>query len=250
MTRMSLAVVLALGVTAAAQPPSPGAVLDLSAFTYARALRPGPAGLVELPFDAAVLAHSRGPAGHFADVRVVDDQDRQIPYLLDEAGEPLDLAVQYTPVQPDLPALQSSEGHHRSSYLVKLPYAALPGAHLVLETPRRTFRRDVQVSVERAPDRRRRERSIDVIAASSWEHTDDSAAAPALVIDARHRDTTDLLLTIDDGDNAPLPLASVRLQLPAWRIRFYRSADAPLRLLYGIPTAVAPDTTWRCSERR
>ncbi len=234
------AVAAALALPLGAQSPPAGAVLDPSDFTYVRRIHPGPAALVELPLDAAVLAHSRGPAARFADVRIVDPGDRQVPYLLDEAGDPMEAAVPFRPIESDVPGLQSSEGHHRSSYLVTLPYASLPGAHLMLETPQRVFRRDVQVSVERAPDRRRRDRSADVIAASLWEHTDGQTPAPPLVLTAGTRDTTDRLLTIDDGDNAPLPLASVRLQLPAWRLRFYRPADTPLRLLYGSRDAVAP----------
>ncbi len=239
MRLMLLAVVASMGAVAAQAPP-PGAVLDPSDFTYARAIRPGPAALVELPLDAAVLAHSRGPAAGFADVRIVDPRGRQLPYLLDEIGEPLEAAVPFRPIESDLPGLQSSEGHHRSTYLVTLPYASLPGGHLVLETPQRVFRRDVQLSIERPPDRRRRDRSADVIAASIWEHTDEHTPAPPLVLTAGNRDTTDRVITIDEGDNAPLPLASVRLQLSAWRIRFYRPADTPLRLLYGSRDAVTP----------
>lgn len=243
MTRLQLGVVFtcALGAVAAAQAPSTGAVLDPSTFTYARAIAPGRAALVVLPLDAAVLAHSRGPQARFADVRVVDARNRQVPYLLDEGDEPLELAVTFGNVEPTTPALQSTDGHHRSTYLVGLPYARLPEAHLVLETSARTFRREVQLSEERPPDRRRRDRWADVIAVSVWQHTDESIAAPALVLDAGNRDATRLLLTIDEGDNAPLPLTVVRLRLPAWRMRFYRPADTPLRLLYGSRDAVAPE---------
>lgn len=240
-TQLAAAFACALGALVAAQPPPAGAGLDPSTFRYARAIGSGRAGLVVLPLDAAVLAHSRGPQARFADVRVVDAQNRQLPYLLVEGSAPMESALMFGTVHPAAPELQSTEGHHRSTYLVVLPYARLPEAHLVLDTSARTFRRDVQLSVGRPPDRRRRDRWADVIGVSEWQHANESVAAPPLELIAGNRDATDLLVTIDEGDNAPLPLTAVRLWLPAWRIRFYRPADTPLRLLYGSRDAVAPE---------
>ena len=44
---------------------------------------------------------------------------------------------------------------------------------------------------------------------------------------------TELLLVVEEGDNAPLPLTSARLLLPSYRLRFYHTGDASLRLAYG-----------------
>lgn len=229
----------AMAVTLSAQIPSAGAVLDPSAFDYARDIAAGRAALVVLPLDAAALAHSRGPYARFADVRVVDGQNRQVPYLLEEAQEPLELAVpfaNFTPARAGRP-----DARHRSTYMVTLPYPRLPDADLVIETSQRTFRREVQLSEQRLVDRSRNAQSAAVIGNRVWQHTDESVAAPPLLLAARNRDATLLILTIDDGDNAPLPLTSVRLRLPRWRIRFYRPGDARLRLLYGSRDAVAPE---------
>jgi hypothetical protein len=40
-------------------------------------------------------------------------------------------------------------------------------------------------------------------------------------------------VTVDEGDNTPLPLVSARLLLPAYQLRLFRERDAALRLAYG-----------------
>ena len=231
----------AMAVVLSAQLPSAGAVVDPSTFDYVRAIASGRAALVVLPLDAAVLAHSRGPYARFADVRVVDDRNRQVPYLLEEAREPLELAVPFGNFTPAAAERQSTDAHHRSTYVLTLPYPRLPDADLAIETSQRTFRREVQLSEQRLADRPRNAQSAVVITNRVWQHTDESVAAPPLLLAARNRDATLLILTIDEGDNAPLPLTSVRLRLPGWRLRFYRPADTGLRLLYGSRDAVAPE---------
>ena len=230
----------AMAVALSAQLPSAGAAVDPSTFDYVRDIARGRAALVVLPLDAAALTHSRGPYARFADVRVVDGQNRQVPYLLEEAPEPLDFAVTFV-ATPAAAERQSTDARHRSTYLVTLPYPRLPEADLVIETSQRTFRREVQLSEQRLADRPRNAQSAVVITNRVWQHTDESVAAPPLLLATRNRDATLLILTIDEGDNAPLPLTSVRLRLPGWRIRFYRPADTGLRLLYGSRDAVVPE---------
>src|SRR4029077_8151785 len=58
--------------------PTVGSSVDSTVFTYIRDLPPGDAGLMALPLDAAVLAHSAGAPGGFADVRVIDASSRQV----------------------------------------------------------------------------------------------------------------------------------------------------------------------------
>jgi hypothetical protein len=45
---------------------------------------------------------------------------------------------------------------------------------------------------------------------------------------------------VDDGDNAPLPLAGARILLPSYRLRLFRGAGAHLRLAYGRADLVRP----------
>ena len=46
-------------------------------------------------------------------------------------------------------------------------------------------------------------------------------------------DSAELLVVVDEGDNAALPIRSGRLLLPSYRIRFYQPQGAALRLAYG-----------------
>jgi hypothetical protein len=68
--------------------PVQGAALDQQGFAYTREIPTGKVGLTAVPLDPAVLAHSNG----FEDLRIVDAQGQQIPYLLEKRDEPLPLA--------------------------------------------------------------------------------------------------------------------------------------------------------------
>jgi hypothetical protein len=116
---------------------------------------------------------------------------------------------------------------------MRLPYPSMPPGALALETSARVFHRSVQLGVLRPPDRRHRDAWFDVIAASTWRHADQQTAAPALSLKLETVDATDLLLVVDEGDNAPLPITSARLLLPSYRLRFFQPPDTELRLAYG-----------------
>ncbi|HWW62968.1 MAG TPA: DUF3999 family protein, partial [Thermoanaerobaculia bacterium] len=62
-----------------------GGPLDREQFRVRRKIQAGPIGLSVLPLDADVLVHSPD----LADVRIVDDQGRQVPYLVEQRAEPL-----------------------------------------------------------------------------------------------------------------------------------------------------------------
>src|SRR5439155_19483314 len=76
-------------------PPLPtlGAPLDASLFKYVRDVPAGNGGLIAVPLDAAVLAHSVSPTGGFPDLRAIDPAGRQVPYVLERVSEPLTLDV-------------------------------------------------------------------------------------------------------------------------------------------------------------
>lgn len=209
--------------------PTVGSTLDPATFRYVRPLPSGEPGLVTIPLDEAVLAHTQGAA--FADVRVLDAANRQVPYLVERASEPLSLDVTIEPVTTR-PASLAQE-RTLSVYRVRLPLERLPSARLVLTTPARVFTRRVTVGVEHGPDRRRRDPWFETIASSDWSHADQDSPAPALTMAVRPLDGRELLVTVDEGDNSPLPFASARLLLPSYRLRLFRDRDAALRLAYG-----------------
>jgi hypothetical protein len=216
--------------------PQPGPVLDPAAFTYVRAVQGNNSGLVALPLDAHVLALSRGPASRFADVRVLDAGNRQLPFLVERRDEPLSIALTVTPVKDaQAPELKSSGSRSRSIYAVALPYANLPNGKLVIETSARVFQRTARIGVEHLPDRNRRDAWFETRLAETWRHADEGTQAQPLTLSLDRTAETNLRLVIDEGDNAPLPITAVKLLLPSYRLRFYAPPEGrdAIRLAYG-----------------
>jgi hypothetical protein len=225
---------------AAAPLPDTGARLDGDLFSVRRAIPDGPPGLVALSIDADVLAHSRGPDAQFADVRIIDGSNRQVPYIIERRDEPLTMPVSLERREPGAPAAGSTDGRVRSSYLLRLPYTDLPPAQLVVDTSARVFQRAVELFVERPADRNHRAPWHAVLAVATWSHMDNDEAASALVLPLPHVETNDVWLSIDEGDNSALPITGARLLLPSYRLRFYRHPGAALRLAYGRGDLAAP----------
>ena len=222
-------------------PPMPdaGAPLDASAYRIHRKLADSSSGLVAVPLDASVLAHSHGAARLFDDVRVVDDSGHQIPYLIERQEEPLSLDLELKPFDGKAPEVRSAEGHQRSAYAATLPYASLPDATLVLETSARVFTRAVSIGMERPADRSHREAWFETVANKAWTHTDQEVPAAALSILLGTTRTEQLVVVVDEGDNRALPVTKARLLLPSYRIRFYHPGR-PLTLVYGRDDASLP----------
>lgn len=217
----------------AAPLPIAGASLDPSSFSYVRTIPAGNAGVMAVSVDAGLLAHSAGPGSGFADLRVVDTANRQIPYIVERTAEPLslDLSVGKMPSPPPaLPPVRSG----RSVYRLVYPIGGLPAGRLVLTTTARVFDRRVSVAEEREPDRQRhRDRWIDTLATAQWVHADQDKPAMPLTLDVPALHAAELLVIVEEGDNTPLPLGGARLLLPSYRLRLFREANAPLRAVYG-----------------
>lgn len=212
--------------------PATSDEVDPKGFRFTRALPEGPAGLVALVLDPAILAHSRGPSAHFADVRIIDAANRQIPYLIERREEPLALDLELKPFSPKARELRSENGRRRSVYALHLPHAGLPSLRLVFETSARVFQRTVQVGVERPPDRRHRDAWFDVKGASEWSHADEATVPAALTMAIGSGSDTEILIAVHEGDNQPLPITAARALLPSYRLRFYQP-PGPLRVVYG-----------------
>lgn len=220
--------------------PTTGASVDRSQFAYIRDIPPPPAnGLVALRLDAAALAHSAGAASRFADLRVLDDDGRQVPYLVERSVEPQSIELTLEPVS-DLPASLGPSGGSRSVYRVRFPFEKLPTPRLVLTTPARVFDRSVSLVVERPATVQRRDAWVETLVSGRWTHASQDVAAPALTLSLPEMPPRDLLLVIEEGDNAALPVAQARLLLPAYRLRFFYDGRSPLRLAYGRPDLEAP----------
>jgi hypothetical protein len=102
-----------------------------------------------------------------------------------------------------------------------------------LTTPARVFTRRVGVGVEHPPGRRQRDPWFETLATAEWSHADQDSPAPALTMSVRPLDGREVFVTVEEGDNSPLPIAAPRLLLPSYRLRLFRERDAGLRLAYG-----------------
>jgi hypothetical protein len=204
--------------------PINGGTIERDHFRYARSVPLGNAGLTTLPLDVAALAHST-----LGDVRIATDDGHQVPYLLERLDEPLSVAL---PALERLTSVRDSAS--RSRYRIRLPYAGLPPSQLVIHTDARVFER--QIALEMLPsaeeDARARVGPV-TIASTTWRNVDPDVAAPTLTLDLPRLRVNELVLLIDEGDNAPLTLRDPTLLLPSYRLRFFRDARIPLTLLYG-----------------
>jgi hypothetical protein len=218
--------------------PATGAAIDTAAFRYSRPIRAGQPGLVALALDAPVLAHSRGPARRFEDVRIVDPMSRQVPYLIERLEGPSPFVLTVEPATSRVPDLAATG--RRSIYRIRVPYSTLPDCTLVLTTSTRLFRRTVTVGVERPPDRQRRDYYFEPRGQRVWASVNREAPAPELTFDIHGLDADALTVVVEEGDNSPLTLRDVRLLLPTYRLRFYRPASTDLRLVYGHDDLSAP----------
>jgi Protein of unknown function (DUF3999) len=213
--------------------PDAGPTMDAAAFEHARPVEQS-VGLVALPLDAHALALSRGAQQRFADVRLLDRSNRQIPYILERRGELLsvDLSIKRAADTESEPSSRSGS-RQPTTYAIALPHANLPAATLVLETSARVFHRTVRVGISRPPDRYNRAGWMDVRATGTWRHADQQVAARPFSLSVGALDEAELRLEIDEGDNTPLPITAARLLLPSFRLRFYHPEDTTVRLVYG-----------------
>lgn len=217
--------------------PETGTALQPEGFKYSRAI-PAGAGLVAVPLDAAVLAHSGAGSTSFADVRVLDPGGRQVPYLVERRDEPISIDVRL--VQRDLPAPINERQKGRTTYVVELPYRRLPGGRLVLQTRARVFTRGVTLAMLTPPTERRRHPQLSQLASLLWQHSNQEAPARGLVFNLPDTRSGDVVVIVDEGDNQALPIEKATLLLPSYAIRLYRPAGQPLRLVYGRDDLSAP----------
>jgi hypothetical protein len=217
--------------------PTRGGALALKDFRYVRTLPAGPTGLTQVPLDAAVFAHSESASGHFGDVRVLDREGLQVPYLLEKRDEPLMLDVRLERRDPS-PAAGARPGG--SEYVVPVPYREIRDAEIVLTTRARVFQRVVRIGVLAPPDRQARRTTLKTLQNRNWQHTDDAVAAPPLTLRLPVAPVGDIVIEVDEGDNQPLPIERATILIPSYAVRFYRSDAAPLLLAYGRRDLRAP----------
>ncbi len=221
--------------------PNAGATLDPALFKYSRLIQSQDAGLLALAIDAA-RAHAQSRSG-VPVRRRADARDLQPPGAVSHRASRRAAGgrsrVQARGVRPSR-GVETDRWPAAIGVSVTLPAAAMPESTLVLETSGRVFQRTVQVGIDRGPDRLRRDAWFDVKGGSTWRHADDQTPARPLTLTVSTMPETELLVVVDEGDNAPLPITAARLLLPSYRLRFYYHDPSSLRLAYGRDDLQAP----------
>jgi len=215
--------------------PLAGAPIDVSSFRFSRKIPRSKSGLNALLLDAEVLAHT-----NLSDLRIVGADGRQIPYLLERQEEPVPVNLPALEKIPRPAAGNESATGSPSYYRLRLPYANLPAARLVLTTSARVFRRDVRILIEKNPADERQESWTEGVAEATWSHANPETPAPPLILQIPSLQTAEARLVVEEGDNSALPIESARLLLPSYRLRFFRETDADLTLYYGRSDLSAP----------
>jgi hypothetical protein len=219
--KVLLAGLLLMGTASGA---APGASVERDQFRVSRRVPEAPAGLSVLLLDADVLARR----DNLADVRIVDESSRQMPYIVERRNAPQVLAL---PVPARRAVGQSS------LYRFDLPYAIWPdGTRFVVATDARTFERDVVLRRAADSHRNRRGRALHQ---TTWRSTDAGSPAPPLQFDLSVSRARSIEVVVDEGDNQPLPVTSARIELPTIGLRFHHPGK-PLFLLYGNRRARQP----------
>lgn len=217
--------------------PETGSAIATTGFAYVREIPPGPGGLITVPLDAAVMAHSGVSPRRLKDLRIIDRGSLQIPYLLERRDEPLIIDARVE--RRDLPSDVQGPSGRLTSYLVTIPYRELPSSRVVVTTRARVFQRAVTLGVI-VPPADRRPAEFSRLDGATWTHADQSTAAPPLTFALPDARRGDLFLLIEEGDNQPLPIEKATVLLPSYALRLFRPPDLALRLIYGRDDLQAP----------
>jgi len=203
-----------------------GAALDASGWGQARPILPLPEeDVYALTLTTDDLAFLRPD---LADLRVVDAEDRQVPFLIDPgfAEERIPMKVQRT----DPPPRPSVYLFRRAGSLAGAPGEGPRISRLELEVADAFFERSARLI--HAANESRRELPFSLTVSRKPPATDPIVLAVSVPLG-------EMRLEVDDGDNAPLDIRSAHAVVRVPRVVF-KAAPGSLRLLLGNSTAAAP----------
>ncbi len=199
---------------------APGPDLRLSRFRFERAIESAP-GWVRLLLDRQVLSHARPDLG---DLRVVDASGRQVPFLLRATGEEDPWEV----VGGGEGGFERTEDGTQTRLRILLDSHA-PVATLSIVTGHDVFERQVTLLRDAG-------RVTVPIRRIVWRG---AKQGNTLSIGVNQPVGGELLVRFENGDNPPLPIASVQVTSPRWEVRV-RVPEGGARLVYGAPGQSAP----------
>lgn len=188
---------------------APGAVVERGRFRFERAVSGRGVSRLELPLDVLAVTQS-----DLSDLRLVDAEGRQVPYVTDPGAIPstVELGEQ---VQEPVGTRTLLRGY--------LPLDPMPVATLVLRSPDAGFRRAVEIS-SNAGGRRR------LLSRFTWEGAPKGPSRR--VVSLRTEVEGGLLVEIEHGDNRPIEILPLELTAPR-RAILARLPDDGATLLYG-----------------
>ena len=194
----------------------PGPEHDASGYRWRAPLTGGP-GLVRIALTEEILARVDPRS---ADLRILTEDGRQVPYVLQRGARPADWGEL---------AFTREEDGATSRLRVAIPHPDLRLHSLALETEAPVFSRRVTVHQERGA-------VLEPLRTFQWVGADRPLRV-ALDIDrvvGEH-----LVVEIDNGDDPPLPLSAVRGSGPAWELLTVLPAE-PVFLYGGQPEGQPP----------
>jgi hypothetical protein len=197
-----------------------GARLDVSEWSFRKAVKISKAGAEQIELDLDVLA--RAQPG-LADLRVLRGSN-QVPYIIQRTSISRALTLSVT-------ATNDAKNSRLSRWVIKLPKSKLPLTRLVCVATTPLFERRMSLYEEIADERGDAYRRD--LAADSWMQTPQRQSKEfSLELGAVPQSDT-LILETENGDNPPVKLEEFTAFYPATRILFKAKPDAEMFLYYG-----------------
>jgi hypothetical protein len=202
-----------------------GAAIDLSAWTRRCAVQLPGTGAVAIELKPAQLAAARDDLG---DLRLVQN-DRQLPYLIEQRTIERTLPCALAPAEPD-------PGHPAiSHWTLHPPVPGLPIAALLLSSPDPMFSRTLALAVGRRTQRR----PFGTGWSATWTRANGDQSDFRFEL-GHARMPERIELETDNGDNPPLALDAARVIYQTRVLAAKIVSAEPVFLYYGNPQASAP----------
>ena len=203
-----------------------GLPLDVSGWTYQRALQIHREGVVVLDLDALVLKHA---SKDLRDVRIVR-LGRQIPFLIVKPGTVHEFSAPIAEViDPKAPLL--------TKWDIQLPTVDFPASRLLLEYASPLFEHSLTVIESQDTPQGRKER---ILGSATWQHR---RGEPANACELTFRFTphaATLRLATTDTSTPRAQISAARIVFPLTQL-FFRVPDTqPVSIVYGNPSATSP----------
>ncbi len=193
-----------------------GTEIELGRFKWSHTVQGQ--GLSRVALSPEVLANAKPD---LSDLRLVDSEGRQIPYVLRGEGVRKSWG--------ELP-MERNERDGVSYIRATLPVENMIVGSVTVKTDAPKFSRRVTISRPRGGE-------LETVRAFNWMGDDSSRA---LTLDVNRRFGDELVVSIDNGDNPPLEISSIEASWPIWEL-IAVLPEADVELVYGDRRLAAPD---------